>query len=478
MEIRKANPRGVVAVYIPEYVVGRWWEQLLHNQTALRLKGRLLFTPGVMVISVPYQLRSSEIAHASARSASSPGSAPATCAAVAPHAGEPRAAATRQRTSHGVRPASASGSRSSRPGRPRRPLRRSGSPGPSAASPPRSGVVVFVRHALPGERVVVEITEGTDGDRFWRGDAVEVLEASPDRVPAPCPYAGPGGCGGCDFQHVEPAAPARAQGRRGPRAAGPAGRPRGRDVEVEAVEPDAAAGARGCSTSTSPAVRRGLRKHRSHEVVPVDDCLIDRTGRPLATARRARREQVRRPARARFAVDRRRLLAGRTSAAPRVLVETRARGCCARSRGRGRWTSTPGSGCSRRSSPTRSGRRPGRGRRGRPARRRARRGQPRPGGRVAVDVRRVDRSLGASCPSRRPGRARPAPRGRQAPRWSSRRRPALAARGRATSPATRRRWPATWRSSPSTATRSRGLRAFDLFPMTHHVECVALLERT
>jgi amino acid transporter len=61
-EIKKANPRGVVAVYIPEYVVGRWWEQLLHNQTALRLKGRLLFTPGVMVTSVPYQLRSSQIA--------------------------------------------------------------------------------------------------------------------------------------------------------------------------------------------------------------------------------------------------------------------------------------------------------------------------------------------------------------------------------------------------------------------------------
>ncbi len=60
--IRDANPRGVVAVYIPEYVVGRWWEQVLHNQTALRLKGRLLFTPGVMVISVPYQLRSSQLA--------------------------------------------------------------------------------------------------------------------------------------------------------------------------------------------------------------------------------------------------------------------------------------------------------------------------------------------------------------------------------------------------------------------------------
>ncbi len=60
--IRDANPRGVVAVYIPEYVVGHWWEQVLHNQTALRLKGRLLFTGGVMVTSVPYQLRSSAVA--------------------------------------------------------------------------------------------------------------------------------------------------------------------------------------------------------------------------------------------------------------------------------------------------------------------------------------------------------------------------------------------------------------------------------
>ncbi len=67
VQIRKANPRGVVAVYIPEYVVGRWWEQLLHNQTALRLKGKLLFTPGVMVTSVPYQLQSSEIARDRAR---------------------------------------------------------------------------------------------------------------------------------------------------------------------------------------------------------------------------------------------------------------------------------------------------------------------------------------------------------------------------------------------------------------------------
>jgi hypothetical protein len=58
--IRRSSPRDVVMVYIPEYVVGHWWEQLLHNQSALRLKARLLFTPGVMVASVPWQLRSSE----------------------------------------------------------------------------------------------------------------------------------------------------------------------------------------------------------------------------------------------------------------------------------------------------------------------------------------------------------------------------------------------------------------------------------
>jgi amino acid transporter len=58
--VSKESPRTVVTVFIPEYVVGRWWEQLLHNQSALRLKGRLLFMPGVMVTSVPWQLNSSE----------------------------------------------------------------------------------------------------------------------------------------------------------------------------------------------------------------------------------------------------------------------------------------------------------------------------------------------------------------------------------------------------------------------------------
>ncbi len=57
--LRRESPRDVVTVYIPEYVVGHWWEQILHNQSALRLKGRLLFTPGVMVTSVPFLLASS-----------------------------------------------------------------------------------------------------------------------------------------------------------------------------------------------------------------------------------------------------------------------------------------------------------------------------------------------------------------------------------------------------------------------------------
>ncbi|MCM6774367.1 APC family permease [Nocardia sp. CDC159] len=57
--VRRSSPRDVVTVFIPEYVVGHWWEQLLHNQSALRLKGRLLFEPGVMVTSVPWQLSSS-----------------------------------------------------------------------------------------------------------------------------------------------------------------------------------------------------------------------------------------------------------------------------------------------------------------------------------------------------------------------------------------------------------------------------------
>jgi Amino acid transporters len=70
--VRRESPRDIVAVFVPEYVVGHWWENLLHNQSALWLKNRLLFTPGVMVTSVPWQLTSS--AHADRPAARAPGS--------------------------------------------------------------------------------------------------------------------------------------------------------------------------------------------------------------------------------------------------------------------------------------------------------------------------------------------------------------------------------------------------------------------
>lgn len=141
----------------------------------------------------------------------------------------------------------------------------------------RGGRVVFVRHALPGERVVVEITEGSAGDRFWRGDAIEVLTPSPDRVPAPCPVAGPGGCGGCDLQHValprQRALKAEVVTEQLERLAGTR-----RPVVVEAVPGDDE-GLRWRTRvrfATTPEGERGMRRHRSHEVVPIDDCLIAR----------------------------------------------------------------------------------------------------------------------------------------------------------------------------------------------------------
>ena len=147
------------------------------------------------------------------------------------------------------------------------------------------GRVVFVRHALPGERVRALVTEGGDRSSFWRADAVEVLVAAADRVDPPCPWAGPGRCGGCDLQHVSLAGQRRWKeavvreqldrlGRLDLEAAGLA-------VTVEDVAtgaPVAAADGLGWRTRVQFAVddagRAGLRRHRSHEVVPVDRCRI------------------------------------------------------------------------------------------------------------------------------------------------------------------------------------------------------------
>ncbi len=136
--------------------------------------------------------------------------------------------------------------------------------------------VVFVRHALPGERVVVEITDGTEGDRFWRGDAVEVLTPSADRVEPPCRFAGPGRCGGCDFQHVTLD---RQRGLKGDVVREQLKRLARLEVEVEVEHvPGDEDGLRWRTRQryvSLPGGGRGMRKHRSHDVVQVDECLLE-----------------------------------------------------------------------------------------------------------------------------------------------------------------------------------------------------------
>ena len=237
-QIRKANPRGVVAVYIPEYVVGRWWEQLLHNQTALRLKGRLLFTPGVMVTSVPYQLRSSQIARereerewrgSGRRPASRAGPRrPRTTTARShgdPHEPRPLAHVPTSAGAGGSRaPGSASGTRSRSD---RSPTAATASPGSPPTSPDATASSSCGTR-MPGERVVVEVTEGTDGDRFWRGDAVEVRDAVAGPGAGPVPVRRTGRLRRLRLPARRRCRAARAEGRRGPRAAAPAGRARPR----------------------------------------------------------------------------------------------------------------------------------------------------------------------------------------------------------------------------------------------------------
>jgi tRNA/tmRNA/rRNA uracil-C5-methylase (TrmA/RlmC/RlmD family) len=138
------------------------------------------------------------------------------------------------------------------------------------------GRVVFVRHALPGERVRAVVDEDGGGG-FCRADAVAVLEASPDRVGAACSWARAGGCGGCDLQHVAPPAQrewkAQVLAEQLQRLAGVR-----RDVEVEELP----GGPLGWRTRVRLAVddegRAGLRAHRSHDVLAVADCPLTPPG--------------------------------------------------------------------------------------------------------------------------------------------------------------------------------------------------------
>ncbi|MCU1656176.1 MAG: Deoxyribonuclease/rho motif-related [Pseudonocardiales bacterium] len=141
------------------------------------------------------------------------------------------------------------------------------------------GRVVFVRHALPGERVRARLTEDRGGS-YVRADAVEVLRASPDRVPPPCPHAGPGRCGGCDWQHASESA------QRELKAAvvhEQFARLAGLDVSdlltgVEAL-PGGPLGWRTRITyAVGPDGRPGLHRHRSQEIEGVEACPLGVAG--------------------------------------------------------------------------------------------------------------------------------------------------------------------------------------------------------
>ncbi|HUZ23426.1 MAG TPA: TRAM domain-containing protein [Streptosporangiaceae bacterium] len=137
----------------------------------------------------------------------------------------------------------------------------------------RGGRVVFVRHALPGERVRAVLTQITA--KLARADAVEILAPSPDRVRPPCPHARPGGCGGCDWQHAGLPAQRRLKAavirQQLARIAG-----LDREVTVEPLGDDTSG--LGWRTRVSFAIAPdgtpGLRRHRSHEVVEVGECPI------------------------------------------------------------------------------------------------------------------------------------------------------------------------------------------------------------
>ncbi|HEY5111935.1 MAG TPA: TRAM domain-containing protein [Acidimicrobiales bacterium] len=133
------------------------------------------------------------------------------------------------------------------------------------------GKVIFVRHALPGELVRARVNESTA--TFYRGDAVEVLEASPERVVAPCPYAHPGGCGGCDLQHASQSAQLSWKGAL---VGEHLRRIAGLEIDVSVTTP--VGEVKGSRTRLRCAVddegRLCLRAARSHELIALDACWI------------------------------------------------------------------------------------------------------------------------------------------------------------------------------------------------------------
>jgi tRNA/tmRNA/rRNA uracil-C5-methylase (TrmA/RlmC/RlmD family) len=132
------------------------------------------------------------------------------------------------------------------------------------------GQVVFVRHALPGELVHARVTEQTS--KYLRADAVQVLTPSPQRIEPPCPYAGPGRCGGCDFQHANIVEQRRLKAT----VVSDTLRRIGgieRNIVMESPGDDGL----GWRTRMRYAVvdgRPGMFAHRSHDLIPIDRCLL------------------------------------------------------------------------------------------------------------------------------------------------------------------------------------------------------------
>ncbi|MEN9324895.1 MAG: hypothetical protein RL414_649 [Actinomycetota bacterium] len=138
------------------------------------------------------------------------------------------------------------------------------------------GQVIFVRYGITGEKAIVEITSVSS--KVVRGDAVEILEASPARVTPPCAYAHPGGCGGCDFQYIDVAFQRELKRRvvieQFARLGGLTV-----DLEVEGVEPrDGLHWRSRMDFAVSPSGHLGLFGHRSNDVIEIDDCLIAAEG--------------------------------------------------------------------------------------------------------------------------------------------------------------------------------------------------------
>jgi len=148
-----------------------------------------------------------------------------------------------------------------------------GSPaaGGGIAARDEGGRVIFVRHGLPGERVRATLTE--EHPRWARADAIEILEASADRVEAPCPFAGPSRCGGCDYQHVSLPAQRRLKAELlNQQLARVAGLELAVEVEPAELEADGLGTRTRVRYGVDESGQLGMRVHRSHELVAVDSC--------------------------------------------------------------------------------------------------------------------------------------------------------------------------------------------------------------